>query len=116
MIDFTDVLTDPELGARSLVCVRATQTLNNGRAVNTTSSTGFTGIVTQDKGAIVARIADGTYVEGSIMVHTYFALQNKDEPDVIVDPRDGARYLVTSLGNYAEHGFNWAIAEPYGVQ
>jgi galactose-6-phosphate isomerase len=112
MIDFSDVLGDPELGAVDLVCMRSAQSVNtHGRAVNVENDLPFCGIVTQDKGAILNRIDASAYVSGSILVTTAFALVS--DTDVVV--WNGARYAVETIFDYGTHGVNWAICVPDGV-
>lgn len=117
MIDLDDVLNDPELGATELTLVRLDQTVSaRGRAVNAESQGVFTGIVTQDAGAILERTADASYVTGSIMVTTSTALRVGDdsvEADVVI--WQGKRYNVNKVGDYLLHGFNWVICNPDGL-
>lgn len=117
MIDLDDVLTDPELGAEALTRVRLDQTVSaRGRAVNTETASGFTGIVTQDAGQILERVADGSYVSGSILVTTSTPLRMAGEAveaDLVV--WKGTQYNVSKIGDYLAHGYNWAVCNPDGI-
>lgn len=112
MSDFSELFDDEELGSEQLICVRSTDTVgDNGRTISQEKRTGFSAIVTMDKGAIVERVEESTYVAGSIMVTTAFPL--RAEGDVV--QRNNKRYVVETLGDYLQHGFNWAVCTPEGV-
>lgn len=117
MIDFTDVLTDPELGAQPVTLVRVNVAIDNhGRAQRTETQTPFLGAVTMDKGSILELLADGSFVPGSILVHTMLELRiEADGGDADILIWDGKRHKCARRGNYMWHGFNWVIAEPDGV-
>lgn len=111
MIDLSDVLNDPELGAQTLTRLAVDLSVDgSGRAKNVETSTTITGIITQDKGAILERSENGAYVSGSIMVTSGYMLA---DGDVVV--WNGRRYNVNTVGDYLNHGFNWAICNPDGV-
>jgi hypothetical protein len=110
-MNLASVLDNPDLGAESLTLARSSETVNGrGRAVLSETQSTFSGIVTQDAGAIQERLDDGAYVTGSVMVTTATPLEIGD---VII--WNAARYNVTKLGNYLRHGFNWAVCNPDGV-
>lgn len=117
MIDFDDVLNDPELGAQTLSLLRVSQTVNGkGRAVNVETPTTICGIVTQDKGAILERVEGSSYITGSILVTTAAplrALGDGIEADIIV--WRGKRYAVNTVSDYTAHGVNWAVCNPDGL-
>lgn len=111
MIDLSEVVNDPELGARLLELRRVVQTVDGrGRAVNTETPYPFTGCITMDKAAILERIADGEYITGSVLV-------TSDTPigkgDIIVWV--GNRYVAMVINDYLWHGVNWAVGVPDGV-
>lgn len=118
MIDFSDVLDDEEMGAESLYLVRIDAVVGtNGRSAPIETMTTISGIVTQDAGAIMERTDAATYVKGSILVTTATQLREAGagvDADVII--RNGKRYVVSTLADYALHGFNWAVCVPDGVQ
>lgn len=116
MIDMSDVLHDTELGAVALQRVRIDQDVNgNGRAVETETTSDFTGVVTQDAGAISRRVPDGQYTSGSIMVTTDYSLrmlgQDVDADRVIWN---GGRYIVGAIAAYDVHGVYEAVCTPEG--
>jgi len=117
MIDLTDVLECDELGAEPMTCVRVTEAVTaRGRADLTEQSLPFVGIVTIDAGAILERFPDYTYVSGSILVTTAFALRmdgNDVEADIVL--WNGKRYAVNNIADYTRHGVNWAVCNPDGV-
>lgn len=116
MIDLSDALNDPELGAEGLTRIRFDQTVSaRGRATNAETQLPFMGIVTMDAGAILERVDDGAYVTGSIMVTTETPLRAGDNEADVVVRSDGKRYNVNKVGDYLHHGFNWAICNPDGV-
>ena len=117
MIDFSDVLTDPELGAQPVRRLRVSVAIDDhGYGVRTETALDFTGAVTMDKASILELLADGSYVAGSILVHsmTDLRVEGADgDADILV--WNGKRYKCAKIGNYTWHGFNWAVAEPDGV-
>lgn len=111
MIDFSEVLNDPEMGARTLELRQVVQTISDrGRAVNTETPSPFIGCVTMDKAAILERIADGEYVTGSILVTTATPIR---EGDIVVWL--ARRYVAMVVNDYLWHGVNWAVGVPDGV-
>lgn len=111
MIDLSEVVNDPELGARLLELRRVVQTVDGrGRAVNTETPYPFTGCITMDKAAILERIADGEYITGSILVTTMTQIS---EGDIIV--WNGKRYGAMTVSDYLWHGVNWIVGVPDGV-
>jgi hypothetical protein len=117
MMDFDDVLNDPELGACELIRIRVDQLpAARGRSVNRETPYPFSGIVTQDKGAIMARAADGNYVDGSILVTSSCPLRMKGatvDADRVM--YKGARYVVSTIADYSAHGVSFAVCEPLGI-
>lgn len=111
MIDLSEVVNDPELGARALELRRVVQTVDGrGRAVNTETPYPFTGCITMDKAAILERIADGEYITGSVLVTSDTPINAED---IVV--WGGKRYVVMVINDYLWHGVNWAVGVPDGV-
>lgn len=116
MIDLTDLIDDPELGAElDLVCVRGDQTVGgNGRAVDALTETPFAGIVTNVDGEVRENVETGSRAIGSILVHTGFALRAADDDlghDAdIVKRGDGRQYTVTAVNNYIRGGVGFVAA------
>jgi hypothetical protein len=112
LLDVSDVLFDPDF-ADSLVCIRQTQTVgSDGIATNATQSVPFVGVVTADRGVELARLAAGSHVSGSILVHTVFRLTNGGPNGVDSDHVvwNGSEYIVTSVNDYSTYGAGFVCA------
>lgn len=118
MIDLSDLLDDPDIGGVPMTRIRRAQTVgDNGRAVDTFAPSGFTGIVTMDKGAILNRIPEGEYISGSILVHApanSLRIAGIGYDADLVQWRC-ANYTVKALGDYSLQGFMWAVCEPVSI-
>lgn len=112
LLDVSEVLGDPDF-ADTLVCIRQTQTVgDDGMAVNVTQSMPFLGVVTADRGKELARLAAGSHVSGSILVHTVFRLTNGGPNGVDSDHVvwNGDEYIVTSINDYSRYGAGFICA------
>jgi galactose-6-phosphate isomerase len=108
LLDVSDVLLDPDF-ADSLQCERITKTVgDDGIAVETKISKRFGGVVTNDTGDKLRRLAEGECVEGNILVHCRFKLQTGDI--VLFMAR---RYTVSALLDWSHfgRGFNAATCD-----
>ena len=118
-LNVTRVLMSREFVDTSLVCTRNTQTVgNDGIAVNTGADTSFAGVVTSDSGDILTRLADSSYVKGSIVVHSKFPLlDGRTGTDADVVTWGGRRYTVTNVNDYSTWGagFTSATCEPLAL-
>ncbi len=105
-LDVTEVLEDPDLADYSLVCTRQTQVVgNDGLAVNTSTTIPFSGVVTSDTGDVLERLAAGSYIKGSITIHTKFILrdgQSGEDADLV--KWQGRQYMVTDVNDYSAWG------------
>lgn len=115
LLDVSSVLDNP-MFRDDLVCTRNTQTVGeNGRAVNKPCNTSFCGVVTSDTGDLLARLAEGSYIKGSIVVHSRFVLidgLNGKDADIVT--WQGRQYTVSSVNDYSTYGrgFVAATCEP----
>lgn len=114
-LDVSGVLDNP-MFQDQLSCTRNTQTVgSDGRAVNTPTVTPFSGVVTSDTGDVLTRLAEGSYIKGSIVVHTRFVLvDGADGTDADVVKWQGRQYTVSSVNDYSTYGrgFVAATCEP----
>jgi hypothetical protein len=118
-LSVTRVLMSREFVDTSLVCTRNTQTVGvDGLAVNTGADTPFAGVVTSDNGDILTRLADSSYIKGSIIVHSRFVLlDGRAGTDADIVTWNGRRYTVTSVNDYSTwgQGFTAATCEPLAL-
>ncbi len=116
LLDVSDLLTDPDFVDLTLVCTRQAQTIGtDGRATNTGAAIPFGGVVTMDRGSILNRVAEGSYVTGSILIYTKLSLRMSatgNDADLIA--WHGDTFVVVSVGDYSAWGagFVWAVCEP----
>lgn len=119
LLDVSELMTDPDFATNTLSCARMAQAVGtDGRATDTPTNTAFVGVVTADKGSILKRMAEASFVEGSIMIYTKFRLQMVGAGfDADVVTWKGSTYTVTNVGDYSEfgQGFVWAICEPISL-
>lgn len=74
-LDVSDVLLDPDLMEKGLVCNRISVKVgDNGRSIKTEASHPFNAVVTTNSGINLDRQPDGTIIKGAINLHTRFAL------------------------------------------
>lgn len=111
LLDVSEVLNDPDF-MDALVCERNAQTVgSNGRAVDTTTTTTFYGVVTSNTGSILERIAEGERIKDSITIHTQFQLidgQTGFDADIV--QWRGKRYTVTNVNDYSHFGAGFVCA------
>lgn len=121
LLDVSSVLDNPMFkeAPNALVCTRNAQTVGpDGIAVNTPTDTPFSGVVTSDTGDVLMRMAEGSYVKGSILIHTAFVLidgANGNDADVVTWL--GRKYTVVSVNDYSTYGagFICANCEPISL-
>jgi hypothetical protein len=111
LLDVSDITLDPDF-VDPLVCFRNTQTVDdNGLATDTPTSTRFYGVVTNDQGDILKRFPEGSYVTGSIMVHSRFPLTaGKDGVDADTVQWNGDMYTVFNIANWTTYGAGFTAA------
>jgi len=111
-LDVSDVLLDPDFIDTSLVCIRQAQTVGtDGIAVDTQTSTPFSGVVTNDTGDILMREAQGEHITGSITIHTKFRLTD-GSTSYSADQVTwlGATYTVSRVANWSTYGAGFIAA------
>ena len=115
-LDCSDVLLDPDFCDPTLICQRnPVSANNNGRGVFTgTQTLPFTGVVTSDKGELLARGMVGEHATGAISIITRFMLIDAGTgmtADIV--QWNGKQYTVTKVNDYSTYGIGFieAIAE-----
>lgn len=105
LLDVTDVLLDPDF-ADSLVCERITTTVgDDGIASEDKTEKRFAGVVTNESGDKLRRLAQGERVEGNIIVHARFRLQEGDIVRWL-----GRRFTVTNVLDWSHFGRGFVAA------
>jgi galactose-6-phosphate isomerase len=105
LLDVSDVLLDPDF-ADSLQVERVKKTVGtNGLAIETSRKYPISGVVTNANGDRLKRLSIGERVDGSILVHCRFVM---NEGDVIT--WKGRRYTVTSVDDYSNFGRGFVAA------
>lgn len=112
LLDVSDILLDPDFLTTGLSVERLAQTVGtNGLAVNTPTTSTFAGVVTNDKGDVLERIASGERVFGSITIHTRFRLSDGragESADVVTF--GGRRYTVAEVHDWSHFGRGFVAA------
>ncbi len=111
-LDVTDVLMDPDFMDAGLICNRMAQSVDDhGRAANAATATPFGAVVTNDKGDILHRNADGSRILGSITLHTPFRLIDgalgQDADEIVWQ---GRIYTVVNVSDYSHFGRGFVCA------
>lgn len=111
LLDVAEILLDPDF-VDSLVCARMTQTVDdNGIAADTPTSVPFFGVVTNNIGDLLMRMAEGSRINGSITVHSQFNLvAGSDGIDADIVTWNGRQYTVTSVGDWSRFGIGFTAA------
>lgn len=111
LLDVAEILLDPDF-VDSLVCARMTQTVDdNGVATDAPTTAPFWGVVTNNSGDLLMRMAEGSHVKGSITVHSQFLLQaGSDGLDADVVTWNGRQYTVTNVGDWSRFGIGFTAA------
>lgn len=111
-LDVTDVVLDPEFVTLGLICKRnAVMTGNDGIAVQTQTTKTFVGVVTNDRGDVLRRLAKGEHIEGSIVIHSRYPLRAGSagySADIVTWM--GNDYTVTALADYSSYGRGFTVA------
>lgn len=118
MLDMWQYLADPELGYEVIQVSRITSVASDlGRNVETAVAQPVGVIVTQDTGAILERVAESAYVTGSILVTSgpfqFRAVGPGTDADTLI--WHGKKYSVNAISDYNNHGVNWAVCNPDGL-
>ena len=111
-LDVTDILLDPDFCDTGIVCNRNIETISNqGLATITPSQTTFTGVVTNDNGDTIRRMADAERTVGNINIRTKFRLQDGSAgrtADTIV--WQGRTYTVSNVKDFTNYGQGFVVA------
>lgn len=112
LLDVVDVILDPDFMDTGLVCNRMTQTVDErGRAVNAVTTIPFSAVVTSDQGDILQRLAEGSRIVGSILVHTTLRLRDgEDGADADEIVWRGRTYTVAKVNDYSHFGRGFVCA------
>jgi galactose-6-phosphate isomerase len=111
LLDVAEILLDPDF-VDSLVCARMSQVVgDDGIAVDTPTSVPFFGVVTNNTGDLLMRMAEGSRINGSITVHSQFNLvAGSDGIDADIVTWNGRQYTVTSVGDWSRFGIGFTAA------
>jgi hypothetical protein len=112
LLDVSDILTDPDFMDTGLICERNVQTVGtDGMAVNATTTTTFSGVVTSDNGDLLERTADGARIKGNMTIHTRFPLDDGSSANAAdVVQWKGRRYTVTVVNDWSHFGRGFICA------
>jgi len=109
MLDMSDIVNDADF-ADTFQVIRTTVAVgNDGRgAANAANPVTAIGVVTQGRGDELVRERDGERIQGDILIHTTFRLQDGEAgktADIVVWPAgSGDRYTVTQTSDYSRLG------------
>lgn len=108
LLDVSEILLDPDF-VDSLVCARNTQTVDDsGIATDTPNCIPFYGVVTNNTGDLLMRLAEGSRITGSITVHSQFNLiAGADGIDADIVTWNGRQYTVTNVGDWSRFGIGF---------
>lgn len=111
LLDVSEVILDIDF-VDSLVCARMTQVVSgNGIATDTASTIPFHGVVTNNTGDLLMRLAEGSRITGSITVHSRFNLiAGADGVDADVVTWNGRQYTVTNVSDWSRFGRGFTAA------
>jgi hypothetical protein len=115
LLDVVDVITDPDFCDTELTYKRSSEIVNDqGRAVLTSNTSGFAGVVTNDKGALLQRGVDAERIKDTVLIVTRTILRAAGvnvSADIVTS--DGKSYTVTQILGYSRYGrgFVEVIAE-----
>ncbi|MBB3004364.1 hypothetical protein FHX57_006746 [Paraburkholderia tropica] len=111
LLDVAEILLDPDF-VDSLVCARNTQTVDsNGIATDAVATYPFYGVVTNNTGDLLMRLAEGSRISGSITVHSQFLLYaGQDGQDADIVTWNGRNYTVTNVGDWSRFGRGFTAA------
>jgi galactose-6-phosphate isomerase len=111
-LDCTDIVLDPEFVTLGLICKRNAVAVGlDGLGVDTQTTTPFVGVVTNDRGDVLRRLAEGERIEGSIVIHSQFPLRAGSagySADIVT--WQGNDYTVTALADYSSYGRGFTVA------
>jgi hypothetical protein len=114
-LDVVDIITDPDFCDTTLTYQRSVETVNDqGRAVLSTATYGFAGVVTNDKGLLLERGVDAERIKDTVLIVTRARLRaaGVNVSADVVNAEDKS-YTVTQVLSYSRYGrgFVEVIAE-----
>lgn len=112
MLDVSDVLDDDDFRDDTLQRVRQTQTVGgDGMAANTSVTTPFSAVVTQNSGDTRAIGPDGQRISGDISIFSRTELiVGDDTRDADIVIWGGRRYVVVKVAPYDTYGDGYTCA------
>lgn len=111
-LDVSDIVTDPDFVSLGLLCIRSAVTTGlDGIAVTVPTQTKFAGVVTNDKGDVLERLAAASRTKGNITIHTRFPLRESGKgiaADQVIWL--GTTYTVASVSDWSPYGRGFTAA------
>jgi galactose-6-phosphate isomerase len=111
-LDVTRILTNPAFCDYTLSVQRNVQTVGeNGLAVNTPTTTAFSGVVTPRGGKRLIRGSDAARMTGSIEISTMFVLDDgATGTDADIVSWQGRQYTVVDVQDWTTYGAGFVTA------
>lgn len=111
-LDVSAAILDPAF-LDAMTLTRFAQTVgSNGRATNTPTTTAIYGVITNDKGDMLDRLAGSAQVSGGITVHTMaFLSAGTDATEADIITWNGGAYTVATLADYSRFGPGFTEAQ-----
>lgn len=111
-LDVTEVLLDPLFADSGILCERMQQTVgDDGIAVQKSAPIRFAGVVTNDSGDVLTRLATGERTIGNIVIHTKYRLIDGQEgrtADVVT--WRNRKYTVSNVKDWSNFGRGFVAA------
>lgn len=111
-LDVSDVLADP-LFADTATVTRTVVTVDpvTGRTIETPTTTPISVVVTSDKGRNLQRNPEAALSEGSIIVHSSFALtEGGNGVDADIIDWNGRKWTVVTVDDYSRYSAGFTCA------
>ncbi len=111
LLDMSDVLEDPDFNNVFYRLIREQIVDEHGEASNTEQKKRCIGVITSDSGDKITRKPDGSFVTGTITIHTKTQLKDgKDGFDADVVEWKKNRYNVILVNDYSHVGKGFVAA------
>lgn len=111
LLDVSDVLEDPDFNDVFYRLIREQTVDEHGEASNTEQKKRCIGVITSDSGDKITRKPDGSFVTGTITIHTKTQLKDgKDGFDADVVEWKKNRYNVILVNDYSHVGKGFVAA------
>jgi galactose-6-phosphate isomerase len=106
LLDVSEILLDPDfVDSARLHAANADGRRQRHARIDAQNTTPFYGVVTNNTGDLLMRLAEGSRINGSITVHSQFLLQaGSDGIDADIVTWNGRSYTVTSVGDWSHLG------------